>query len=445
MNTDKVLNNLQFRIITADEGITKHMKAFAKKVTDFSGHEKMIGTITDFSSEVKFNEDSKRHNEELLKNNKELRILDETNRQSEILGNYGSWLLNLETYEFTYSDNKFRLFGCEPKSFNPTIEKLLEFVHPDDRNIIIEGNKSIVEKGFLPTMLYRIIRTDGEVRYFRTDAKIFEDLFGVKSVLGTTQDVTKEINQKNTLSDQNLELERNNKELSAFNYVASHDLQEPLRKIQTFISRLEDKEADSFSETGTQYLERIKFAATRMRTLIDDLLQFSRTNKADKVFEKSDLNELLENAKQEVAEIIKDKNAELTNDKLPNLNVIPFQIQQLFTNLIGNSLKYSKDDVPPIINITYSKIKANNETLLNDTSNDEYHKITFTDNGIGFSEEYSEKIFILFSRLHEKHKYTGTGIGLSICKKIVENHNGYIFASGEVNVGATFTVYIPNN
>jgi light-regulated signal transduction histidine kinase (bacteriophytochrome) len=179
-----------------------------------------------------------------------------------------------------------------------------------------------------------------------------------------------------------------------------------------------------------------------MRILIQDLLQFSRTNKAEKVFEEADLNSLLENSKQELAQIIEDKKAVIENNELPILNVIPFQIQQLFTNLISNSLKYSKEDTTPIIKINCSTIVANEEEIL-PNNNTKYHKITVADNGIGFEQEYAKKIFILFNRLHNKNEYEGTGIGLAICKKIVENHKGFIFAKGTANEGATFTIYLP--
>ena len=182
-----------------------------------------------------------------------------------------------------------------------------------------------------------------------------------------------------------------------------------------------------------------------MRSLIDDLLQFSRTNKSEKVFENADFNELLENSKQDLAQVIETKKATITNEELPVTLAIPFQIQQLFTNLINNSLKYSKTETNPEIKITSSIIKAIDENLLPKKDTTKYYKITFKDNGIGFDNEYAEKIFVLFNRLHNKDEYTGTGIGLSICKKIVENHKGYIFADGTLNVGATFTIFIPLN
>lgn len=245
------------------------------------------------------------------------------------------------------------------------------------------------------------------------------------------------------VEDRNDELEISNKELQAFNYVASHDLQEPLRKIQTFISRLMEKDLPSLSSNGQQYVIKIKESSERMRGLIDDLLQFSRTNKSEKVFEETDFNELLENSKQELAQIIETKKAIIKSDQLPTTSAIPFQIQQLFTNLINNSLKYSRDNIAPVITIDSTIIYADEEVLLSKNDKTKYHKITFTDNGIGFDNEYDEKIFDLFNRLHNKDEYTGTGIGLSICKKIADNHKGYIFAYGKINEGATFTIYFP--
>ena len=179
-----------------------------------------------------------------------------------------------------------------------------------------------------------------------------------------------------------------------------------------------------------------------MRILIEDLLQFSRTNKIENIFEEKDLNYLLENAKQEIIQIIEDKKAIIESDHLPTLSVIPFQIQQLFINLIGNSLKYSKADITPIINIKYAQIIAIGEEFLPD-NNKKYHKITIADNGIGFEQEYAKRIFILFNRLHNKNEYDGTGIGLAICKKIIENHKGFIYAKGVLGEGSTFIIYLP--
>ena len=375
--------------------------------------------------------------------NDQLLIFKESTNQSEIIGKHGNWVWHIESNVFTYSDNLYRILGEEPQSFEATLDNFLKFVHPEDVGKLAEDLNKMTDAEELPFINYRIIHKNGSIKYLKTYAKSFYSVNGQKRLLGNTSDVTDEIESLLALEERNLELERNNKELSAFNYAASHDLQEPLRKIQTFISRLEEKEADKFSDSGHQYLEHIKSAAARMRLLIDDLLQFSRTNKPDKEFVSADLNELFENAKQDIAEIILEKRAKITSNTLPKATVIVFQMQQLFLNLLSNSLKYSKKETDPIIKINYSKVKAKDEPHLGKASNSNYHKITFSDNGIGFDQEYAEKIFDLFNRLHNKQDYSGTGIGLSICKKIIENHKGFIFAKGEFNVGSVFTIYLP--
>jgi PAS domain S-box-containing protein len=245
------------------------------------------------------------------------------------------------------------------------------------------------------------------------------------------------------LLQKNKDLERSNSELSSFSYVASHDLQEPLRKIQGFGNLILNSEVSNLSDTGKDYFNRMIKAATRMQGLIDSLLEFSRTNTDTKNFETADLDELLEEVKKDMRELIETSGAVIKSGPLPTLKVIPFQFRQLMANLIGNSIKYAKKDVPPLIEVSAEKIAPRDLPENFTVASADYYRITFRDNGIGFEQEYAEKIFELFQRLHGKNEYTGSGIGLAICKKIAENHSGWISAESEPGVGSSFHFYLP--
>jgi len=378
------------------------------------------------------------------KANEVLSVTTESINHAEIIGNFCTTQWNIKNKELIYSDNLYRLLGCQPNSFTPTVQNYLEFVHPEDRHIVENGAKDIFEKEKMYLRSYRIIRRDGEIRFFKSIGIMIENDSNTKTHIGVISDITDQYLSNLELEDRNIELVQSNKELASFNYVASHDLQEPLRKIQLFISRLEENEKHNLTEVGLEYFLRIQKSALRMRTLIDDLLMFSRTNKAEKAFEKIDLNLIFQKAKHELAEIINEKMAVIHVKNLPFLTVIPYQIQQLFINLLSNSLKYSRFNLNPIIEIDCEKVSAKDyKEIFRNDGEKKYYKCTFKDNGLGFEQIQAENIFILFNRLFHKTEYTGTGIGLAICKKIVENHGGFIMAQGKPNQGATFTMFFP--
>jgi PAS domain S-box-containing protein len=245
------------------------------------------------------------------------------------------------------------------------------------------------------------------------------------------------------LEHQNRELERMNQELTSFAYVSSHDLQEPLRKIQTFITRIAETESEILSDRGKDYFARIQNAANRMQTLIDDLLTYSRTNTDERKIEQADLNTILDDVKAELREKIEEKSAVIKSDKLPTVNVVAFQFRQLLVNLIGNSLKFAKSDVTPRIEIKCDVVPSDEVSEFKYGHEKNLYHLAITDNGIGFEPEYNTKIFEVFQRLHGRSEYSGTGIGLAICKKIIENHGGHISAKGTPGVGATFHIYLP--
>lgn len=245
------------------------------------------------------------------------------------------------------------------------------------------------------------------------------------------------------LEQKNRELERSNSELSSFSYVASHDLQEPLRKIQAFGNLIQSRDGDNMSDISKDYFDRMVKAAVRMQNLIDSLLEFSRTTTGRRTFETTDLNILLDEVKKELTDRIEEKKAIVQSAHMPTLTVIPFQFRQLLSNLINNSLKYSRTGVTPVIEIKAEYIYASEMKEAAAIPRRDYYKFSVADNGIGFEQEYAEKIFELFQRLHGRNEYSGSGIGLAICKKIVENHNGFIRAESEPNKGATIYFFIP--
>ncbi|TLU98782.1 ATP-binding protein [Dyadobacter luticola] len=241
----------------------------------------------------------------------------------------------------------------------------------------------------------------------------------------------------------NEELRTANKELANINWISTHDLKEPLRKIQIFASKVLDREDPDLSVQVKDSVERMRFAAEKMQLLIEDILAYSKAGNMDKVFEKTDLNEILAEALEELQDVIAEKNAVIVSDKLPELDVISFQIRQLFINLLNNAIKFTKPGVEPSIQVKVDMLAGEQIDHEKALRNTEYYRIAFQDNGIGFEEEYKNRIFDVFQRLHPAHKYPGTGIGLAICKKIMENHQGFIFADSEPGEGSVFQIYFP--
>lgn len=239
------------------------------------------------------------------------------------------------------------------------------------------------------------------------------------------------------------ELKSINKELEAFTYVSSHDLQEPLRKIQTFGGLLLEKEKDALSQNGKTYIHFMQDAAKRMQALIDDLLTFSQATTSERKFEIIDLKVLVDKVKNDLREIIAEKQATVEMTESCPAPIIVFQFKQLLSNLIGNALKFSSSQRPPHIKIASKIVEGKEVTTVPLSPDKTYCHLSVSDNGIGFEARFSEKIFELFQKLHNRTEYAGTGIGLAIVKKIVDNHNGRITATSEVNKGTTFDIYIP--
>lgn len=245
------------------------------------------------------------------------------------------------------------------------------------------------------------------------------------------------------LEQANNSLQKSNAELAQFAYIASHDLQEPLRKISVFTQMLEAKIGGSIDSKSADYLNKIKTSSLKMQALIRDVLAFSQLAKENEIFTATNLNLVLDDIVNDYELLIEQKEASIHYKNLPVIEAIPLQMSQLFNNLVSNSLKFARTDRKPVITIAATMLSDEEKTKNGFEPLQEYYHIRFTDNGIGFKPEYATKIFNIFQRLHGKSEYEGTGIGLAMCKKIALNHGGRLDAEGSSEDGAVFNVYLP--
>jgi PAS domain S-box-containing protein len=335
-------------------------------------------------------------------------------------------------------------------------------VHPDDLDRCVKIYHEAFDAREEFYMEYRLKRHDGYYRWISdkgvprfTEEGIFLGYVGgcmdiedqknaEKSLALQVAERTDELKVVNDLlMSQNNLLERNNEELGSFSYVASHDLQEPLRKISTFLQLILQKDGDKLSDSSKDFARRISTATRRMQDLIEALLNYSHVDVAENIFEETDLNAVYSEVRSNLNDIIEEAKATIEIGHLPTLQLVPLQMQQLFINLISNSVKYCREEVRCHIRISAERASSDEIKLLGGDSSKTYWKLIFEDNGIGFDQQHATQIFDLFHRLHGKHEYVGTGIGLGICKKIVSNHHGFINATGVPCEGATFRVYLP--
>ena len=319
----------------------------------------------------------------------------------------------------------FRIFYLPQDRDNKLPEKLLE-------RVIREG-KSAYEG-------WRV-RKDGSTFWGSIVVTALHDDNGeVIGLSKVTRDLTEKKKAEDKMREYLAELENRNSELEQFAYIASHDLQEPMRKIQTFTEVIERNLDDEV--IVKRYFEKINTSARRMVELITSVLNYSRLSKERDLREDADLNEVLAGIESDFELPIREKNAKIVYNGLPVLKAHPLQMHQLFSNLISNALKFSSGS--PVITISSQKIaKEGMKSSPVVLTAGQYLEIVVKDNGIGFEQEYENLIFSMFQRLHPRQEYAGTGIGLAICKKIMENHKGFMRAEGEPRKGSSFYLYFP--
>jgi len=331
-------------------------------------------------------------------------------------------------------------------------------IHPDDRNVFLKQYDAFFNQKKPFRLEFRLLNYEGEYRWILNNGKPNfnkDETFRGYIVSCTEihdkklmqQELEKHVQERtDDLQQMNRELERSNNELQQFAYVASHDLQEPLRKIMTFSDRLQQHFGNALSEKGNGYVEKIIDSSKRMTRLIDDLLNFSKITRQTEPFKRTNLNTIVKNVLGDFDEIMKDKKAKVEYKELPVIQAIPVQMEQLFHNLISNGLKFSGKAKQPLITITARPLDKKHIDRFPQLNVDtDYYEIIVKDNGIGFDEEYADQIFVIFQRLNDKQEFPGTGIGLALCRKIVNNHNGEIFAQSKEGKGAAFHVVLPAN
>ena len=391
----------------------------------------------------------------------------------------GVWDWHVQSSSIYWSDQVYSLHGLAPEDFDGTFEsymRVIDRIHPDDSDHAQEVIRQALVTGEEYGIEYRVRINGGGNRWLFAKGRIyFDEDSSPARVSGTVHDITpqkqaeaalkeltatleqrvhertSELEKANAqlkaevseraraeaeLERTNTALVQSNRELQDFAYVASHDLQEPLRKITTFADLLVLEYEEQLDNEGIEHLERIRDSGQRMRTLINALLEFSRVKTKAKPFARTDLNEVVRRVIDDLEIRIAETEGKVDVDELPSIDADPTQMRQLFQNLIGNALKFRKRSVPPAIRVYAEDSPAG-------TGAEGFCRIFIEDNGIGFEQQYADRIFAPFQRLHVRSEYEGTGIGLAICRRIVERHHGDISVTSEPGIGSCFMITLP--
>lgn len=367
-----------------------------------------------------------------------LKMVDEERERRKLAleaGELGVFEVDLATNELK-ADKRFN----EIYGFTETKERedYVATCHPDDMPERIKALKEALKTG---TFEYstRFRHQTGAERWLRAKGMVtYDEDNKPQKLYGVIQDVTEQKAFSNSLSQQvaerTLELQRSNEDLLKFAHVASHDLKEPVRKIKTFISRIKDEFGESLPDKAQMYIQKINQSTDRMNLMIEGVLAFSSLNGSEQKIQKVDLNQVINSIVADLEIAIQNKDASIESSCLPVIEGAEVLIYQLFYNLINNSLKFTRPDVKPVISISAG---------LTEEAGVKLARITLSDNGIGFEQQYAGKIFETFSRLHSKDRYEGTGLGLALCKRIAERHHGRIEAESVEGAGSKFIVMLP--
>lgn len=440
----RAVYSVEHRICMRDGSYRFHLSRAYPQMNDQGEVIKWFGTATDIDEQKQAQQLLEQYTQELAKE-----VANQTNqfrKQKE----FAEVILDSSVDIVAVYDTESRLVMANKKfydRFNLTKEestgKKLTEIFPGATEGLARLQKALNGE----STFYPALKSKFSEAYFESHIIPLRDMDEkVYAILVMAHDVTRSMHatemlkqSADRLKSANESLIKQNEDLEQFAYVASHDLQEPLRKITTF-ARMLERAIESQPEDAQRYIQKIIQSSNRMSELIRDVLRFSQLNKADS-FQKVDLNDILSSVRTDLELLIEQKRATIRHDTLPVIDAVPRQMMQLFYNLISNSLKFSNPGQDVVIRIICGK-----ESMPEDgDENDPYFRITFSDNGIGFNQAYADKIFMMFQRLNTREHYSGSGIGLAMVKKIVSNHHGNVIAEGAEGAGATFHVILPEH
>jgi signal transduction histidine kinase len=354
------------------------------------------------------------------------------------------WIIDLD--KIYWSAGLYHIYELDKNLRDLNSEFTIKFIHPHDKDVMMKQVYEAFENGGDLNIEYRVITGRNNLKQVHCLANVIRDEAGKPLKLaGSVRDITGQRTIELNMKDMVDELHRSNRELEEFAYAASHDLQEPLRKITTFSDRLSEKYKNVLIGDGQMYLSRMVASAENMRLLINGLLEFSRISQLSVPFEPVSLDSVLQEVMNELELKIEETGTAIRCSGLPVVAAIAPQMKQLFTNLISNAIKFHREGIPPIIRLEMLEIEEGELQRYNLQPQKRYYKIAITDNGIGFENEYASRIFQVFQRLHGKSEYPGSGIGLAICKKILECHHGVIYAENMNGQGARFIFLMPEH
>lgn len=420
--------DIRKRFITVTNEI-RYIRSTGRVIYDTNGTpSKLIGVFQDIT--------------EMYEAERNLRDLNERYNLVTRATNDAIWDFDVLHNELKWEEGFLKLFGYDPALVAPTLDFLISLIHPEDQHRIVQQIQSTMADPHKESWLeeYRFMKADGTYAYVVDRAIFIRNGDGkVIRAVGAMADISIRKNMEDSLKQLNNQLEAraqelaiSNEELEQFAYVTSHDLQEPLRMISSFLNLLQKKYGDKLDEKAHQYINFATGGAARMRHIILDLLEFSRVGSSTEQLSIINVNEIMNEVKLLQRRNIEDKQAIIESDELPIMSMYRIPLLQIFHNLIGNALKYSKPDVPPHIRIIATDLEDS-------------WKFDIEDNGVGIEPEFYDRIFIVFQRLQPRKYSDGTGMGLAIVKKILDTVGGSISLKSEPGVGSTFTFVIPKN